>query len=329
MCSRVLDNGDGGRVLTGRTMDWNSDTATNLWVFPRGIERDGAAGDLSLHWTSRYGSIIASAFEISTTDGLNEAGLVANVLWLVESDYPSVAEGRPVMSLSIWAQYVLDQFATVADAVEELARERFVVVTAAVPGEDRQATVHLSLSDASGDSAILEYIDGKLVIHHDRKYQVMTNSPTFDQQLAIAKYWEDIGGTVMLPGTNRAADRFARARFYINAIPQVEDRRQSLASVFSVVRNVSVPIGISTPDQPNISSTIWRTVSDHKDLVYYYESTLSPGVFWAHLSNFDLDEGAPILRLDVAEQQKKGRSGEASADFVAAAPFAFLPVAIG
>ncbi len=60
-----------------------------------------------------------------------------------------------------------------------------------------------------------------------------------------------------------------------------------------------------------------------------YESTLSPGVFWAHLSNFDLDEGAPTLRLDVAEQQKKGRSGEASADFVAAAPFTFLPVAVG
>jgi len=37
---------------------------------------------------------------------------------------------------------------------------------------------HLALADASGDSAIFEYISGKLVIHHDRKYTVMTNSPT-------------------------------------------------------------------------------------------------------------------------------------------------------
>lgn len=323
MCTRVLYTGERGRVLTARTMDWKVDLDTNLWVFPRGMARGGAAGDLSLEWTSRYGSITASAFDISTTDGLNEAGLAANVLWLVESEYPSLADGRPAVSLSIWAQYALDNFATVAEAVAELSQERFVVVTDAMPGEQRLATVHLSLSDASGDSAIFEYLDQKLVIHHSANYQVMTNSPTFDEQLAISKYWEEVGGTVMLPGTNRAADRFARARFYVNAVPKFEGRRKALASAFSVIRNVSVPYGISTPDQPNISSTRWRTVADHKDLVYYYESALSPGVFWARLSNFDLSEGAPSLKLDVAEQQERGRSGEASADFASAPPFAF------
>ena len=53
----------------------------------------------------------------------------------------------------------------------------------------------------------------------------MTNSPVYDQQLAINAYWESIGGTVMLPGTNRAADRFARASFYIKAIPQTDKVR--------------------------------------------------------------------------------------------------------
>lgn len=38
----------------------------------------------------------------------------------------------------------------------------------------------------------------------------MTNSPRYEQQRALAKHWEQIGGTTMLPGTNRAADRFAR-----------------------------------------------------------------------------------------------------------------------
>ena len=32
---------------------------------------------------------------------------------------------------------------------------------------------------------------------------------------------------------------------------------QAVASVMSVMRAVSVPLGITTPDQPNISSTIW------------------------------------------------------------------------
>jgi penicillin V acylase-like amidase (Ntn superfamily) len=58
------------------------------------------------------------------------------------------------------------------------------------------------------DSAIFEYVQGKLVIHHGRKYQVMTNSLTFDEQLALSTYWEQIGGLTMLLGTNRAADRF-------------------------------------------------------------------------------------------------------------------------
>jgi choloylglycine hydrolase len=32
----------------------------------------------------------------------------------------------------------------------------------------------------------------------------MTNSPIFSTQLAITEYWEQIGGAVMLPCTNRA-----------------------------------------------------------------------------------------------------------------------------
>ena len=76
----------------------------------------------------------------------------------------------------------------------------------------------------------------------------------------------------MLQGTNRAADRFARASFYIHAIPQTDDMRVSVASVFSVIRNCSVPFGISSEVEPNISSTRWRSVSDQKNLVYYFET---------------------------------------------------------
>jgi hypothetical protein len=33
--------------------------------------------------------------EVSTTDGMNEKGLVANVLWLVESQYPKFDGSKP------------------------------------------------------------------------------------------------------------------------------------------------------------------------------------------------------------------------------------------
>lgn len=324
-CTRFVYHGAHDEVITARSMDWKSDVGTNLWIFPRGMKRSGMAGPNSVRWVSKYGSVIASGYDISTTDGMNEAGLVANVLWLAESSYPQYDGKTPGLSLAAWAQYVLDNFATVKEAVETLEKEPFTIVTTHVPGENRLATLHLSLSDASGDSAIIEYIDGKQVIHHNRAYQVMTNSPTFEKQLALNEYWSQIGGTVMLPGTNRAADRFARAAFYVNAIPKSESAVDALASVFSVIRNVSVPFGISTPDEPNISSTRWRTVADQKRMLYFFESAVTPNVFWVDLKTLDFSEKTGrVKKLELGPDQTHIYAGMTNAQFKDTEPFAFL-----
>ena len=154
MCTRLVYLGPNDTVMTARSMDWKVDLGTNLWAFPRGMTREGCAGPNSIQWTSKYGSVVATAYDMCTTDGVNEAGLSANLLWLVESEYPAYDGSTPGLSIAAWAQYVLDCFATVQEAVEVLAAEPFTVVTAAVPGEDRLATLHMSLSDARGDSAI-------------------------------------------------------------------------------------------------------------------------------------------------------------------------------
>jgi penicillin V acylase-like amidase (Ntn superfamily) len=309
--------------ITARSMDWSSDLGSNLWSFPRGMTRDGAAGPNSIRWTSRYGSVITAAFEACSADGMNEEGLVANLNYLAESIYPtpSANETRKPISVSAWLQYALDNYATVQEAVTALQAESLYVVAVATP-DGHAGSVHLALSDPSGDSAIFEYVGGKLVIHHGREYQVMTNSPVYDQQLALAAYWQQIGGTVMLPGTNRAADRFTRASFYINAIPKTAKAPEAVASVFSVIRNCSVPLGISTPGQPNISSTIWRTVSDQKNLRYYFESTRSPSIFWVDLASLDLKEGAPVKRLALSDGSIY--SGNAADKFEETGAFKFL-----
>src|SRR5262245_34786779 len=56
-CTRALYVGDDGLVITGRSMDWGEDMHSNLWVFPRGMSRDGTAGPNSVKWTSKYGSL--------------------------------------------------------------------------------------------------------------------------------------------------------------------------------------------------------------------------------------------------------------------------------
>lgn len=333
-CTRTLFVGDDGTVITGRNMDWSEDMGSDLWIFPAGVRRDGAAGPHSIVWTARHGSVIVSSYDAGTADGMNDRGLVANLLYLAESDYGTPKPTGPFLSISLWAQYVLDNFATVAEAVEALRGEPFAVIAPALPN-GQKSTLHLSISDAQGDSAIFEYVGGKLVIHHGRQYNVMTNSPIFEQQLALNAYWKGIGGLTFLPGTNRAADRFARASFLIEAIPKKADPHyiagvpqksfnyQAVASVMGVQRAVSVPLGITTPQQPNISSTIWRTVADQTGRIYYFDSATRPNTFWVAFDRLDLKAGAPVKKLTIAHGEVF--SGEVSGAFKPAEPFRFLP----
>lgn len=321
-CTRVMYKGEDSIILTARSMDWKEDIKTDLWIFPRGIKRDGAAGKNSIRWTSRYGSVIATAYNIATADGMNEKGLSTNLLWLAESEYPAWDQSKPGLSISLWAQYVLDNFATVQEAVDALEDEPFTLVSAYIPNmPDKFATLHLSISDATGDNAIIEYVGGKLTIHHDPSYLVMTNSPIYEQQLALNAYWEEIGGTVMLPGTNRAADRFVRASFYTRAIPVTGDIRIASAAALSVIRNCSVPYGISTIGQPNISSTIWRTLANQRDRIYYFESVMSPNIFWVDFNDVDFSEEASVRRLKLTDGSIY--AGNAAKEFKKSLPFTF------
>lgn len=324
MCTRVVYSGTNGMVATGRSMDWKTDMHSNIWIFPRGMERNGETGSNSLEWTSKYGSVVTSAFEIASTDGMNEKGLVANLLWLPETEYPVRDKSKPGLTITAWVQYMLDNFATVEEAVNFIDEDTFQVVSDMMPDGSRLATLHLSVSDATGDCAIFEYIGKKLTIYHSKEYKVLTNSPTYDKQLALNEYWNSIGGLTFLPGTNRASDRFARASFYVNALPKTDDVRVAVASVFSVVRNTSVPYGISTPNAPEISTTQWRTVSDSKNLLYFFESSLTPNTFWVNLREVDFSEGAPVLKLSIANEETY--HGNATKDFKPAQAFKFLGV---
>ncbi len=169
-CSRVLWADNGQAVVVGRNTDWAEDPRPNLWAFPRGLAHSGLSGDAnSLTWTSKYGSVVASFYDLATLEGLNERGLVANLLWLTEADYGKRDPKLPGLSLSLWAQYMLDNFATVAEAAAAMEKPGFQLVPLQhLPGADAVATVHLSLSDASGDSALVEIVDGgRLRIYHD------------------------------------------------------------------------------------------------------------------------------------------------------------------
>ncbi len=332
-CTRALYVAKDGTVIVGRSMDWGEDMMSNMWVLPRGMKRDGCGGKNTISWVSKYGSLIVTAYDIGTAEGMNEKGLVVNELALVESDYGQPPEGTKVISLSTWPQYVLDNHATVAEAVADLSKEKFRVQTVLL-ATGRPANMHLVISDASGDSAVFEYVKGKLVIHHGKQYKVVTNSPTYDKQLAIMEYWREAGGLEKsLPGTSRAADRFVRTTYllgalpseispkYISGSPQQKFQFQAMMSVLSLMRSVGTPLGFSLEEQPWVSSTIWRTVSDSTNRVVLFDSAMTPATFWVRMDDLDLKPGAPVRKLELAGG--KTYSGNAVDKFVDAKLFTF------
>lgn len=295
-------------------MDWAEEMDTNLWVLPAGVDRIGHGDDPHpLRWTSRYGSLVATVWDLATSDGINERGLAAHVLWLAEADFGDRDPARPALAVSLWPQLFLDLCATVDECVQLMRDMDFQVRTSIEPRSGRTGTVHLAVEDKTGDSLIIEHIDGEVLVHHDRANTVMTNSPPFDHQLELRSRYIGFGGTQPLPGTTEAADRFVRASYYLDRLPPATTPERAYAALLSVMRNAAQPFGEPDPVRPNISATVWRTLADLSRGVYVFESSFSPNIVWVRTTDFDF---TTCLRLDLSEPSLIGDVG---ALFVAAA----------
>lgn len=301
-CTRILWNTNNLAVVVGRTMDWPESTEPVLTVFPQGSQRDGGrlgpeviVKDNPAKWTSKYGSVVTTIYGIGAVDGVNEKGLAIHLLYLNATDFGTRDARKPGVHAGLWGQYVLDNAASVEEALKQL--EAVQVVMAEARGH--KANVHLAIEDASGDSAIIEYIGGKLVVHHGRQYTIMTNDPTYDQQLALLKQqdFSNPSSDMLLPGNVRPTDRFQRATYYSRLLPEPKTEREAIAGVLAIARNVSVPFGAPYKGF-GIYNTEYRTAADLTNKRYFFELTTSPNVIWTDLSKFDLRSGAPVLEIN-------------------------------
>lgn len=322
MCSRIQWKPQGQPILVGRNMDWTAKMGTKLFVIPKGVERDGLVDENPLRWTSKYGSVATVVWDCATADGLNEVGLSANILYLAEAGYGERDPSRPGLSISLWAQYFLDTCATVAEAVEAAKSMQVQPIQLIHKGVKVNAPMHLSLSDASGDSAVIEVLDGEAHIHHGPQYTVMTNSPPYEEQLILLKQYEGLGGRLPIPGTMEAEDRFARGAFYLTKLSEKPESYQAaVAGVLSVIRNMATPLGANDPTRPNISATIWRTIGDCTNKRYYFEFSDMPNVVWTDLDNLKFDQGAPVQIFNLAGDFEA--SGDISGKFKSVEPIVF------
>jgi penicillin V acylase-like amidase (Ntn superfamily) len=191
---------DGTRVLFGRNYDFEHGTGVVL-VNPRGLAKTSASRGNPASWQARFGSVTFNQFgQDQPMGGVNEKGLVVELMWLDEARYPP-PDARPTVSVLEWIQYALDRFETVAEFLHGIETVRIAGRT----------PLHFLVADRTGDAAAIEFLDGKLVTHRgpSLRARALANS-TYADSLAYLERRVRQGDTA--PAfTRRSLDRFARA----------------------------------------------------------------------------------------------------------------------
>ena len=163
------------RPVVGKNYDWSIENGLVI-VNKRGVQKTAAQYraiefDKPVKWKSKFGSITFNQFGRELPmGGINEAGLVVEVLMLTETVYPE-PDSRPSISALQWVQYQLDNFSTIQEVVESNAQVR-ILQTVSGPG------LHYFVCDRDGNSAIIEFLNGRFIYYTDENMpvKVLTNS---------------------------------------------------------------------------------------------------------------------------------------------------------
>jgi choloylglycine hydrolase len=310
LCTRVLWNDNSVAVLAGRTADWfrapgpRAASDPKLHVMPRGLRKSGAMeGNVVVvsqnpaRWTSRHGSVVVGNYNSVVVDGMNEKGLAAHALALDVTNYGPRDVSRPGVSMTLVVPYILDNAATVAEALALLPR----IQPVAVPMMGYSTGLSFSIEDRLGDSAVVEYINGAEVIRHGRQYRVVTNTKLDIAEGLLTNYdFTNPTNAVTIPGNTNSDDRFVRASWYSNLLSRVtpRNRLEAKAALMSVMRNVSDPIGAPGSRPGVVHETDWRTLSDLTNRVYVFENPRTLTSLRTDLSRLDFRRGSGVRTID-------------------------------
>lgn len=320
-CTRVLWNTQPGYMLSSRNLDFFGPVSPTLVVSPRGIARVGATGDNAPHaarWTARYGSVAVYADNVFPMDGMNEKGLVAHTLYFTggeEKQQPG-KPAKPVLESSHWVSFILDNHATVAEAVAAIRAVR--LEPKRLPIDYASDTKHIAIEDASGDSAIIEIVNGETVIHHGRKFTVLTNPPDYDSMLKLEKKYAAANAETIPTGWQADA-RLVRANWLLKSLPRPDNVEEARGFLSSIMHSVAMPIGLMAdpldvsvekayepysryPAENRGPGTYFNTTADMKNLRYSFLSASSISPVWLDLPQLDfgrLKQTKAIQRLNL------------------------------
>ena len=171
-CTTFTFQSSGGSLIFGRNFDFPTGVG-KVNINQRDVLKEAFVQppEKVLQWRSCYGSIsfnqVGREFPYG---GMNEAGLVIEQMWLNEAKYPDVDQRTGLTELQ-WIQYHLDMSADVQQVIDS---DSFLRISL-----QSTATLHFLIADSAGNTAVIEYLDGKMKVYSNKKlpFTVLANCP--------------------------------------------------------------------------------------------------------------------------------------------------------
>ena len=245
-----------------------------------------AGGGPRAVWTSRFGSVTFNQYGRELpAGGMNEAGLVVEVMWLDGTRYPA-PDGRPTLPDLQWIQYQLDSWATTAEVVAHVDDQRVDSTT---------ARVHFLVCDRTAECAAVEFLDGSTVVTTGEAMpaRALTNDSYRDSADFLARH-RGFGGTQELRSSAGSLERFVRAADHARLVLAGEDRGETglVDDAFSTLDDVSQGSG-----------SVWNIVYDPVRLTVYFRTFEQPRIKRLDLEALDFSCTAPMKALDVQAER--------------------------
>ena len=223
-CSTFLLSKNGQHVF-GRNYDWVTGNGM-IVVNAKGLKKSSfIQSGKAASWISKYGSIsFNQCGKEFPHGGMNEKGLVVELMWLQGTKYPA-NDNRAAMNELQWIQYQLDNCSTID---EVLATDKAIRID-----RDNAAPLHYLIADANGNAATIEFLGGKMIVHRgkDLSYPVLTNTPYSE---ALQQTKSKKGGY----GDN-SLDRFATACNMVQQFQSLNTKQNAVDYAFNILGKVS------------------------------------------------------------------------------------------
>ena len=289
MCTRILWADCSVGPVSARTFDFLVPPMPVLWWLPAGTACVGADGEAA--WVARHGS--ACIFEVGNVwvDGINDAGLAAHLHVFRKGRYPE-PDARPGVHVRNLVRWLLGTCGSVAEAIDALAEVSLHdawSIDVGIPF----LNVSFAIEDASGDSATIEGIDGVLHVHRGPDTRVHSNAPGLEEHLENLTQYAPFGGELPVPGNVTARDRFVRARYFLEYLPEPAEMREALASLHQVAQAVALPNGAPYPSGDTFP-TRWMTGYDLAGRTLYFQPQFQPFLMWLELDHLK-DVTTPMM----------------------------------